>query len=47
MYMIDVQIITLCVILIAIEPSRQLITEVRNWLHRRKMHELHVKGSHQ
>jgi hypothetical protein len=35
---LELHIITACALLVAIEPGRKLLRELRNWTHRRKAH---------
>ena len=44
---IELHIVTLCALLLAIEPARKLGRSVKNWLDRQRIHREHVKSLEQ
>lgn len=39
----DLGLITICAIVMAIEPASKLVTQVRNWVHRQQVHRRSLK----
>lgn len=39
----ELHIITVCVLLLALEPLEKTVRQIRNWSHRRAAHRAHLK----
>jgi hypothetical protein len=39
---IELHLVTLCLIVLAVEPAERLVRQARNWLDRRRIHEAHL-----